>query len=148
MAWGLAVVVAAVPGPAPDPEGALGAAPAPGPEGTLGVAAVRLAESPAGAAAGAVAEGLAALVVTRGGRDGKRILWAWLSFSTTFANPSTPTLISLSLTSLTFARPLLASTPLFPRVLPFSQTYSALSLPSLAPPSWHVPDLSKLPYPS
>ena len=149
VALGLVAAVAAVPGPAPDPEGALVAAPAPGPEGALEAAVIRLAESPAGAAAAAAAaEGAAALVVTRGGRDGRRILRSWLFFSTTFANPSTPTQTSLSLTSSTFARPLLPSTPLFPSVLPFSQTYFALSLPSLAPPLWHVPDLSKLLYPS
>ena len=62
MAWGLAAVVAVVPGPAPDPQGVLEAAPAPDSEGALEAVAVRL---PAGAAAAAV--------VTRGGRDGRRI---------------------------------------------------------------------------
>ena len=73
---GLAAAVAAVPGPAPDSEGALEAAPAPGPEGALVAVVVRLVESPAGAAVAAeaaVAEGAAALVVTRGGHDGRRI---------------------------------------------------------------------------
>ena len=74
VAVGLVVAVAAVPGPALDPEGALGAARAPGPGGAQDAVAVRLAERPAGAAAAAaVAERAAALVVTRGGRDGRRI---------------------------------------------------------------------------
>ena len=63
------MVAARVPGP----EGALGAVPAPGPEGALGVVPVHLTESPAGVAvaAAAVAEGAPALVVIRGGRDGR-----------------------------------------------------------------------------
>ena len=61
MALGLVAAVAAVvPGPAPDPEGALEAAAAPGPEGAR----------EAGAAAVA-AEGVSVLVVTRGGRNGR-----------------------------------------------------------------------------
>ena len=59
VAKGPAAVAVAVPRPALDPEGVLGAAP------------VHLAESPAGAAA--AAEGAAALVVIPGGRDGRRI---------------------------------------------------------------------------
>ena len=66
MAWDPAVVAAAA--SVPGPEGALGAVPAPGPEGALGAVPAHLAESPAGAAAEA-----AALVVIRGGRDGRRI---------------------------------------------------------------------------
>ena len=63
MALGLAAAVVAVPGLAPDPEGALGAAPAPGPGGAQEAVAVRLAEHLAGAAAVAAAEGAVALVV-------------------------------------------------------------------------------------
>ena len=74
VALGLTAAVAAVPGPAPDPEGALEAAPAPDPEGALEAVAVRLAERQAGAGVAAVAaEGAAVLVVIRGGRDGRRI---------------------------------------------------------------------------
>ena len=76
MALGLAGAVAAVPGPAPDPEGALEVAPAPGPEGAREAVIVRNAESPAGAGAAvavAAAEGVAVLVETWGGRDGRRI---------------------------------------------------------------------------
>ena len=69
VAWGPAAVAAV--GPAPGPEGALGAVPTPDPEGALGAAPVHLPGSPAGAAA--VAAGAAALVVIRGGRDGRRI---------------------------------------------------------------------------
>ena len=72
VALGLAAAVAAVLGPAPDPEGALVAAPVPGPGGAQEAVAVRLAERPAGAAAGA-AEGAAALVVIRGGRNRRQI---------------------------------------------------------------------------
>ena len=139
----------AVVAPVPGPEGALGTVPAPGPKGALGAVPVHIAGSLAGAAAAAVAvaEAAAVPVVIRGGRDRRRILWSWLSFSTTFANPSTPAQTFLSMTSSTFARSLLASMPLFPNWLLSFQTYSAPSLPSLVPPSWHVPDLSKLPYP-
>ena len=76
MAWGLAAVVAAA--PVPGPEGALGAVHAPSPVGALRAAPVHLAESPAVAgvvvaAAAAAAEGASALVVIRGGHDGRRI---------------------------------------------------------------------------
>ena len=74
MAWGLAVVAAAAPVPAP--EGALGAVPVPGLAGALEAVPAHPAESQAGAAAvagAAAAEGAAALVVIRGGRDGRRI---------------------------------------------------------------------------
>ena len=71
MASGLAAVAAVV--PVPGPERALGAVSAPGPEGALGAVPVHLAERPVGAAAVVAAEGVAALVVIRGGRDGRRI---------------------------------------------------------------------------
>ena len=134
VAWDPAAVAAAA--LVPGPEGAQGAVPAPCPAGALGAVPVHLAESPAGAAAVAAVvavEGAAALVVIRGDRDGRRIVRSWLSFSTTFANPSTPTQTSLSPTSSTFARPLLASTPLFPKWLPSFQTYSIPLLPSPVP---------------
>ena len=67
MAWGPAVLAAAVPVPGPD--GALGAVPAPGPAAAREAVPADPAESPAGVAA----EGAAALVVIRGGRDGRRI---------------------------------------------------------------------------
>ena len=73
VALALAAVAMAVPGLAPGPEGALEAAPAPGLERAREAAAVGPAESPAGAAASGAAEGAAALVVTLGGRDGRRI---------------------------------------------------------------------------
>ena len=121
----------------PGPEGALGPVPAPGPKGALEAVPVHLAESPARAAVAvaAAAEGAAALVVIRGGRDQRRILRSWLTFSTPFANPSTPTLTSLFPTSSTFAYPLLASMPLFPKWLLSFQTYSVPSLLSPVPPS-------------
>ena len=72
MAWGPAVVAAAV--PVPSPEGALGAVPAPGPAAALEAVPAHPAESPVGAAAVlAAAEGAAVLVVTQGGCDGRRI---------------------------------------------------------------------------
>ena len=75
MAWGPAVVAPAV--PVSGPEGALGAVPAPGPAGALEAVPAHPAENPVGAVAEAVAtaaaEGAPALVVTRGGRDGRRI---------------------------------------------------------------------------
>ena len=66
LAWGPAAVAAVA--PVPGPVGALGAVPPPGPAGALGAVPDHLAKSPAGAA-----EGAAALVVIRGGRDGRRI---------------------------------------------------------------------------
>ena len=104
VAWGLAAAVAAVVRlpPAASPVGAAAVE-----EGLLRVL------SPAGAAAAvAVAQG-----EIWGGRDGTRILWSWLSFSTAFANPSTPAQTFLSPTSSSFARPLPASMPLSPTFL-------------------------------
>ena len=72
VAWDPAVVAAAA--SVPGPEGALGAVPAPGPAAALEAVPAHPAESLAGAAAvAAAAEGAAALVVIRGGRDGRRI---------------------------------------------------------------------------
>ena len=89
MAWGLAAAAAVVPVPVPRSAGAvLGPVPFMGYQGAV---VVRPAESAVGVAAAVTAEGAASLVAIRGGRDGSRILRSWLSFSTTFANPSTPT---------------------------------------------------------
>ena len=73
MAWGPAAVASAA--PVPGPEGAPVVVPAPGPEGALGAVPVHLAGSPAGVAVAveAEAEVAAVLVVTRGGRYGRRI---------------------------------------------------------------------------
>ena len=67
--------MAAVPGPGPDPEGALGAAPVPGPEGAQEAVRGHPSESLVGAVAApvGVVEGAAMLVVTQGGRNGRPI---------------------------------------------------------------------------
>ena len=70
----MAAAVAAVPGPARDPQGALWVARAPGSEGAREAAVAPRPEGAREAAAvAAVAEWAVALVVTQGGRDGRRI---------------------------------------------------------------------------
>ena len=74
MALGLAAAVGVVPGPAPDTEGALETAPTPGPEGAReAVVAPGREGAREVAAAAAAVQGARALVVTRGGCDGRRI---------------------------------------------------------------------------
>ena len=75
VAWGLVAATAAVPGPGPDPDGALEAAPGPGPEGAQEAVPGHPAESLVGSAAAPLVavEGAAMLVVTQGGRNGRPI---------------------------------------------------------------------------
>ena len=107
MAWGLVVAVAAAVVPLPPAASTAGGAAVE--EGPL------RALSLAGAAPAVVA---AALAETQGGRVRRRILRSWLSFSTTFTNPSTPVQTFLSPTSSSFARPLAATMPLSPTFWP------------------------------